>query len=297
MFNDIKVLHLEPTSRCNAACPQCARFLSDGVTLDPNLVQKDLTLATIKEKLPESFVKQLDKMFMCGIYGDPAAAKDTIEIFRWFREINPNITLGMNTNGSLKTKKFWEELGEILNRETDYCVFSLDGLEDTNHIYRRNTVWPKIIENVTSFISTGGRAHWDMLIFKHNQHQVTQAQELAKELGFVIFRSKVSKRFLTKPIEGLDPPDIAVEHIQSDQIDCYALNESSIYMDYQGLFYPCCWLGGKNLAEAKISDINQFEKIEQIYYTTPFEVCKRTCSKKDNKTRFTNQWTTEISFR
>lgn len=297
MFNDIKILHLETTSICNAACPQCSRFLSDGVTLDPRIIQKDLTLEVIKEKLPESFIKQLNKIYMCGNFGDPAAAKDTLEIFRWFREINPNITLGMNTNGSLKTTKFWQELGEILNRESDYCVFSIDGLADTNHIYRRNTVWNKIIENVKAFISSGGRAHWDMLIFKYNQHQIEQAQTLAKELGFVIFRSKISRRFLAKPIDGLDPPDFQFEQIVSNNIDCYALKESSMYMDYQGNFWPCCWLASKHLHEAKVTKIEDFKNIEPIYFTTPFETCKKTCSKKDNKTNFTNQWTTEINFR
>lgn len=296
MFN-VKVLHLESTSVCNAACPQCARFLSNGQTIDPRITLKDITLETIKEKLPISFVKQLDKMFMCGNFGDPAAAKDTLEIFRWFREINPNITLGMNTNGSLKTKKFWEELGQILNRETDYCVFSIDGLEDTNHIYRRNTVWSKIIENVTAFIAAGGRAHWDMLIFKHNEHQVKRAQQLAEDLGFVVFRSKVSKRFLTKPITGLEPPNIVHEEIRSENIDCYALNESSLYMDYQGNFWPCCWLASNHLHEAKAIKFEDISDIEIFYHTTPFETCAKTCSKKQNKTNFTNQWTTEINFR
>jgi len=297
LFDDIRVLHLESTSICNAACPQCARFLRDGKTLDPRIIQKDLTLETIKEKLPVDFVRQLDKMFMCGNFGDPAAAKDTLEIFRWFRDVNPNITLGMNTNGSLKTTKFWQELGEILNRQTDYCVFSIDGLEDTNHIYRRNTVWSKIVENVTAFISAGGRAHWDMLIFNHNQHQVTQAQQLAKELGFSIFRSKVSKRFLTKPIAGLEPPATQFEQIISKDIDCYALKESSMYMDYEGNFWPCCWLASKHLHEAKVTKIENFSDIESVYHTTPFETCTRTCGKKDDKTNFTNQWTTEINFR
>jgi hypothetical protein len=44
-------------------------------------------------------------------------------------------------------------------------------LEDTNHLYRENVEWKKIMENARAFISAGGTAHWDMLIFDHNKHQ------------------------------------------------------------------------------------------------------------------------------
>lgn len=235
---------------------------------------------------------------MCGDYGDPAAAKETVEIFRWFRSINPQITLGMNTNGSLKTEKFWQDLGDILNREHDYCVFSLDGLADTNHIYRRNTNWDKIIRNVKAFVAAGGRAHWDMLIFKHNQHQVNQAADLAEQLGFVTFRAKVSKRFDKKPVEGILPPDnFENNYIQSSQIDCYALKEQSIYLDHRGLFAPCCWLGN-NLTDGPLyPSLDHFNKIKTVWQTTPYKTCSRVCSVKEQKTNFTKQWVKEINFR
>ena len=190
MFNidNVKVLHLEPTSKCNAACPQCARWLDDGFTLNPKLTITDLKLHTIQEKLPIELVRQLDKMFMCGTYGDPAAHRDPISIYEWFREVNPQITLGMNTNGGLRNAQFWNKLGKILSNELDYCVFSIDGLDDTNHIYRRNVNYNRVILNAREFIAAGGRAHWDMLVFKHNEHQVDKCMQLARELGFVAFR-------------------------------------------------------------------------------------------------------------
>ena len=77
-----------------------------------------------------------------------------------------------------------------MNGPKDYCVFSIDGLEDTNHLYRRNVKWEKVIENARSFITAGGKAHWDMLVFEHNKHQVDEAKSYANKLGFVWFRSK-----------------------------------------------------------------------------------------------------------
>ena len=52
--------------------------------------------------------------------------------------------------------------------ENGYARFAIDGLEDTNHIYRRNTDWVKIVQNATAYIAAGGRAEWDFIVFAHN---------------------------------------------------------------------------------------------------------------------------------
>jgi MoaA/NifB/PqqE/SkfB family radical SAM enzyme len=75
-----------------------------------------LSVEQIKELVDDDTIRNLDKMFMCGNYGDPAAGKNTLEIFRYFRSINPTITLGMNTNGGLRSIDWWQELAEILNQ-------------------------------------------------------------------------------------------------------------------------------------------------------------------------------------
>jgi hypothetical protein len=75
-------------------------------------------------------------------------------------------------------------------------TFSIDGLEDTNHLYRRNVNWNLLIENVKSFIDAGGTAVWDYLIFKHNEHQIDQAKQYSIDLGF--------KEFVPKKALGVD---------------------------------------------------------------------------------------------
>ena len=151
-LSNVRVLHLEPTSFCNAGCPQCARYSDDGVTFNPKVDTRNLDLNIIQTVLPKRFVEQLDKMFMCGVYGDPAAHVGAIDIYDWFRDLNPEITLGMNTNGSMRNTEWWTDLGHRLSRERDYCVFSIDGLEDTNHIYRRRTQYKKIMENAPTIL-------------------------------------------------------------------------------------------------------------------------------------------------
>ena len=299
-IKNVKVLHLEPTSRCNAACPQCARFLNDGITVDPRLKMADLTFVEIFESLGSDFIKHLDKMFMCGSYGDPAASNQIHAIVDWFRYVNPNIIIGMNTNGSLRNPKWWSDLGKKLNKLQDYCVFSLDGLADTNHIYRRNTNWDKIIKNITAFMEAGGRAHWDMLVFKHNEHQVEEAKQLAKDMGFASFRAKISRRFDSRPIEGLEKPDNYVNFDnKTTSISCHALNEKSLYIDYTGKIWPCCWFG-TDMFNPTISNLSylDFEKIENSWKSNqPIQNCINSCGVKNNQTKFSEQWVEEINFK
>lgn len=285
----IQVLHLEPTDACNAACPQCLR--ETDITFDKNDLHH-LTVEQIKSIVDVDTIKNLNKMFMCGTYGDPAAGKHTLEIYRYFRSITPTITLGMNTNGGLRNTDWWQELADLLNQPRDYVVFSIDGLEDTNHIYRVNVKWTKVLENAQAFIRAGGNAHWEMLVFEHNQHQVEQAQQMAKELGFKWFRAKVTKRFNVTPIEFLQPPKGWVNPVVTDgTIDCLALNDQSVYISAKGMVYPCCWLG----ANTKYT-LDTFTDIQQSWVTVPNDICKATCTKNAVGTSFTNQWQKEIEF-
>ena len=112
ILRDIKVLHLESTDVCQAACALCARETDPSFRKDH---QNHLTMDQILKVFDQEKIKQLNKMFMCGNYGDPAAGKYTLDIFRGFRKINPSIVLGMNTNGGIQTTFWWYELAKILN--------------------------------------------------------------------------------------------------------------------------------------------------------------------------------------
>lgn len=285
MSRDIKNLHLESTDLCQAACPACAR------ETDPVFNKKEqhhLDMQKILHVFDASQIIKLDKMYMCGNYGDPAAGRYTMDIYHEFRKLNPNIVLGMNTNGALRNAAWWQELGSIINRRRDFVVFSIDGLADTNHVYRKNVDWDKLITNVKSYIAAGGNAHWDMLVYQHNQHQVEDCKQLAKDLGFKWFRYKVSMRPLTNglnlPINWVAPTK------QPGKIQCFALEHQNMYIDAQGRPSVCSWLGGTQTDF--ISDINI---VRPTWDTdTPHPTCSKMCTKQDTGTTFTNQWRNEI---
>lgn len=282
---DIRVLHLESSDVCQAACPLCARETDPG--FDPKY-KHNLTVDLLASILPQDFVVNLDKMFMCGNYGDPAANHQTLTIYKWFRKLNSDIVLGMNTNGALQTTFWWHELARIMNQPQDYVVFSIDGLEDTNSHYRVNVNWQNLMHNAQAFIAAGGSAHWDMLVYKHNQHQVDACEKLARDMGFKWFRAKISKRPLTAELEMPLLWRAPADHPEA--IDCHALKEKSVYIDAQGRVSPCCWLGSRQK-----DFVQDFDDIKQSWSTdTPNIICMDSCGTSQGRTRFASQWQREV---
>ena len=285
MLRDIKVLHLEPTDVCQAACSLCAR--ETDVAFDKRQ-QHHLDMAQVLRHVSVEQISNLDKMFMCGNYGDPAAGRNTMELYQRFREINPDIVLGMNTNGGLQSTLWWHALGKIFNQSQDYVVFSIDGLEDSNATYRRNVNWTKLMANAEAFIAAGGFAHWDMLVYQHNQHQVDECEQLAQSMGFSWFRAKVSKRPF---INGLQKPtNWNTDKIISTSISCHALREQSMYIDAQGRSSPCCWLGARQK-----DFVTDFDAVQQSWTSVqPNSVCMDACGSVAEVTNFSNQWQREV---
>jgi sulfatase maturation enzyme AslB (radical SAM superfamily) len=280
-MRDIKVLHIEPTDVCQAACPLCARETD---MLFDKRQHHHLDMTKITQVFSTDQIAQLDKMFMCGVYGDPAAGQHTLDIYKEFRRLNSDIVLGMNTNGALRNTAWWHKLGVIFNQPRDYVVFSIDGLENTNSIYRVNVNWSQLMTNVDAFVSAGGSAHWDMLVYEHNQHQVDECEQLARALGFTWFRAKISKRGFTERLK--QPIGWKVPNVQSTKINCHALNEQSVYIDAQGHLIPCCWLGTRQK-----DFVLDFESIQSSWTSlTPNTTCVSTCGSSDTGSSFTSQW-------
>lgn len=249
----IKALHLELTNRCNAACPMCMRTFNDKIKNDP----QDISIESFKKWFSPELIQGLDKIKFCGNAGDPAIAKDCLLIHEYVIECNPNIQLLMNTNGGVRTTKFWARLGEIYGKSsTSHLTFHIDGLEDTNHIYRKGVLWKKLINNVKAFNATEGRSIWAFIPFFHNEHQTEEAEELSKTYGFDGFALKISARWnnRSKPHKSesgvIYPPTSCEFNIDSFQVfddhpTCVSVARKELYVDSWGRLFPCCWIASK----------------------------------------------------
>jgi sulfatase maturation enzyme AslB (radical SAM superfamily) len=211
-------------------------------------------LSVFKQWFEPDFIKQLESLFMCGNLGDPIISKDTLEIYQYLRELNPNIRLAMHTNGSARDTEWWQRLAQLKVKVT----FGIDGLADTHHLYRISTDFNKIIENTRAFISAGGVAKWHMLVFAHNEHQIEQCRTMSKDMGFVDFSIKHTSRFkqdylqviddMGRPTHRIKPTQISLDMIPLSEaaqkevkphIACKAQKYKQLYVSACGNVSPC----------------------------------------------------------
>lgn len=192
-YEKIKGLHLELTTKCNAMCPMCNRNYKGKVR--KNLPICELTLSDIKKLLPVSFVKNLDLISLCGVYGEPICAKEIKAIIEYLYNCNNDLDIDLYTNGGLYSKSWWKDLADIMKNHKGTVIFGIDGIGDVHSLHRCNTDYNKVIENACAYIENGGNAQWDYIVFKHNEHQVEEARKLSKELGFNSFQIKKTSRF------------------------------------------------------------------------------------------------------
>lgn len=316
-LEDIRNIHLELTSKCQARCPMCPRRIHGGI-LNPLIDLEEINLATFKEWFPVTFIKQLNSLFMCGNLGDPIIAQDCLEILEYLKQTNPQISLSMHTNGSARSTDWWKRIANTKTR----VVFGIDGLVDTHQLYRIGTDWNKIIENSTAFISAGGIAEWHMLTFKHNEHQVDQCRALSKSLGFFNFSAKNTSRFIDNKFHVLDDagktvnilyptqkslnmiPMVQETKVNLTTITCKAKQSNNFYVAASGTISPCCWLDFSwilprqdnridymdtigqfpNLHSTSLLDIfksDYFNQIENTWNVKPLMECSKQCGSFD----------------
>ncbi len=268
-FTDLSQLsffQIDQTSHCNLRCPQCARTVNSGV--NPNLPMDELSLVDYQNIFSDEVFKKLEKLdrfTFSGNYGD-AVMSNYLKPTITFLKSKGKFNLYIMTNGSLRSPDWWRDLATVLNPETDAVVFAIDGLEETNHIYRVKSNWQKIMENANAFISAGGKARWEFILFEHNEHQLEEAQLLAKKMGFVQFAIKKTKRFINSSnylsnklstefktadqIENKNSFENIIKrhgswsaYINKTEISCmYRKWGNGLFIDFEGRLWPCTWL-------------------------------------------------------
>lgn len=263
-ISEITHVHLEISSRCNAACPLCPRNFY-GYPYNDGYIEHDMTLEEARRIFTPDFVKQLDYMYVNGNFGDAVMNSETVDIMRYFRSCNDDLIVTISTNAGARDKEFWKQLANLGIR----IQFCIDGLEDTHNLYRQNTLYSVVIKNAQTFIKHGGIAIWKMIAFKHNQHQQDEAKLRSQQLGFKKFES-VDQGRNTGPVFDKnkqlvqvmgDPPvtefnvlwktriqdEVLLEDIIQDRIEkrisCQVQKQKSLYISSTGDVFPCCFLG------------------------------------------------------
>lgn len=241
------------------------------------LVNRDLTLGWFKKNFVGKMLNEVKKITFCGDDGDPIYAKDLIKIIAWFRQNNDQVQFVIVTNGSYKTRRWWQELDSVLN-EKDHIHFSLDGWDqESNNNYRVNCDWQSIMMGIDTLRNTKAYKTWATIAFKFNEDNIGKMKDMAKEHGFDAFQmtlsTKFNKNYPSYPVDDpLQPSDrfiaqgrftrtvdrlshkewkdncldIFTERFYNTDTDTSIIplcmiGNKGLYLNSQGKFYPCCW--------------------------------------------------------
>lgn len=136
-----------------------------------------------------------EELYMCGNHGDPIYHPQFHDLLRGVKERHPTVRVQFETNGSGRPTKWWEETASHLGRR-DCVTFSVDGLRDTNHIYRIGSRWESIEAGMRTLrgCNPDVRMHWKWILFHHNQDHAVDGYWLSREIGFDKFTVVLSDR-------------------------------------------------------------------------------------------------------
>ena len=127
MWNNktIEWLDIELTSFCNIDCPGCFRQVKRKVVND--ILDKDmLTFDRLKKWITPSDFPNLKLINFCGSIDEPTLHPEFLQIVSYF--LDHSLDVNISSNGSTKTKKFWNELGQ----KKVSVFFGIDGIDQNS---------------------------------------------------------------------------------------------------------------------------------------------------------------------
>lgn len=197
----VRSFNLEITNRCVLACSECARTGNPWVR--DNL--SDLPVSVLERVFPVSQRHRFEGLGvnLCGAHGDCIYHRQFHDVIRHLKAAG--LRLMVETNGSHRKREWWEKTCDLLG-DDDVITFSVDGLEDTNHLYRVNARWDDILAAMR-LCAERVTVSWKFIVFRHNEHQIDQAKALAQEIGVRDITFKKSARFRKRDPLAPDNPE------------------------------------------------------------------------------------------
>ena len=262
---DVEAIDIESTTFCNLRCPECNRETSKE-WLGNVLNTTHLTPTQCKEWFNPTELTGLNEIKFCGAIDESAANPYLFEIINYFTQNWNDMFIDIRTNGSLKTTAWWEKLAQTL--PSNHSVsFGIDGSDEVSELYRVGSSFKKVINNATAFIKAGGLADWQFIEFEHNKHQIEEALQKSKDLGFKSFNVMSSSRDnesgevehtiggkdISPVQKGSSDPrkkeiSVKVKVLKKTKNVITCENQNSmgkrILVNSLGLVTPCCFLNG-----------------------------------------------------
>jgi MoaA/NifB/PqqE/SkfB family radical SAM enzyme len=178
------LLIIDPCNYCNLRCPLCPTGLG---TLDRP--QKMMSLECFKNY----FDPLADHLFEAYLHnwGESLLNKEVYKMIAYAQ--SRNVGTNLSTNFSETTKS---DLQNLVDSGLEYLIVSLDGTSAESYSkYRIRGRFENVIGNLAEIIrmrKAGGRktpvVEWQFIVMKTNEHEIAEAEILAKKIGVDLLR-------------------------------------------------------------------------------------------------------------
>lgn len=178
------ILIIDPTNFCNLRCPLCPTG-AQRLGREQSMMSLDCFRRWFDPHAPWLFEAYLHN------WGESLLNKATFDMIAYAQ--SRNVGTNLSSNLSIASE---EDLDRLIEAGLEYLVVSLDGTTAESYAkYRVRGDFERVVHNMATLISrrnARGRrtpvVEWQYIVMKHNEHEVDEAEAIAKRIGVDVMR-------------------------------------------------------------------------------------------------------------
>jgi radical SAM protein with 4Fe4S-binding SPASM domain len=220
---------IESTSRCNLSCPMCPRHVF-------NFDNESMSLELYRRIVAEC-KDHVEFVWPYGI-GEPMMHASIFEMIEITRDAG--IRTGLSTNATLLDASRCDRL---LDSGLDYLILAFDGAsKETYEKYRTGALFENTRANILRLLEKkrerASKLHvvLQMVLLRENVKEIESYRQLWSLPGVDEIRFKRDEI-------RLEESRIPGAHLEGERRNpCYLLWRGPLYVRYDGMTYPCCYM-------------------------------------------------------
>ncbi len=287
------LLILDPCNYCNLRCPLCPTGMKD-LGREQSMMSFEHFRHYFDPHIPYLF-----EVYMHN-WGESLINKEVYRMIAYAQEHN----VGTNLSSNLVILES-DDIDNLLDCGLEYLVVSLDGTTPESYEqYRVRGDYDRVMENLRELIRRRNLRQqktpvieWQYIVMKHNEHEIPEAERLAKEIGVdklrfipvgmpyeVKNRKEIADRWFPTGVSGRI--ESSHEEQQFGQADkpgpCFYLYRSMV-INPDGGVSPCCVVYQKNRDFAQLS-FDQQPDVQAVWNNAHYQSARSLYSHKKPQT-------------
>jgi len=332
--------HIEISSKCTLRCPRCPRQeVPDGLInteLNLDFFKRNFT--------PDFIKNRLEKITFCGDDGDPIYAHDLVPVIEYIKSVKPVEFVIVTNGSYKNLEWWTQLGSVLDSRDTvHFSIDGYDNNSNNLYRVNSNwdsiMQGMKTLRQNSECLIT-----WAAIAFRFNEDHLDLMQGIAKDNGADVFQITLSTKFgSVYDAYGADDPlepstefvsnshrferryitltprarperihrinldlylDLLNSTQQADIIPLCEIGNKGLYINSQGLLYPCCWVATRYNHNAEWHELaKQFDLNKNLlqnilkdnFWQTEFrqfrwQECRTKCNNKVVDQEYATSW-------